>query len=63
MNRIREIRQQKKMTQFELARRTGIHPVNLSKVESGVLRAYPGWRKRIAEALGVTEDEIFPKEK
>lgn len=56
--RVREIRQAKGLTQWELAQRTGIHPVNLSKIERGDFRLYPGWKRRIAEALGVREAEL-----
>jgi ribosome-binding protein aMBF1 (putative translation factor) len=56
--RIREIRQAKGLSQWELAQRTGIHPTNLYKIENGHLRLYDGWRRRIAEALGVREEEL-----
>ena len=61
-NRLREVRKQQGLSQFELARICGIETANLSKVENGILRPYPGWRQRIAQALGVSEDEIFPAE-
>jgi len=63
MNRIRETREKKGISQFELARRTGLHPSTISKVERGVWMPFPGWRRRIAEALEVGENEIFPEEK
>lgn len=62
MNRVREIRQQKNITQFELARRTGIHVANLHKIEHSIIKPFPGWRRRIAEALEVAEDVLFPAE-
>jgi len=56
--RIREIRQAKGLTQWELAKRANIHPVNLAKIERGDFRLYAGWRRRIAEALGVPEEAL-----
>lgn len=56
---IREIRKAKGLSQWKLAQLTGIHPTNLYKVESGQLRLYPGWRQRIAEALGVREEDLY----
>lgn len=38
----------------------GIDPGALSRLERGVWRACgPSWRRRIAEALGLSEDELF----
>ena len=35
----------------------------ISRIENGWLRPYPGWRERLAKALGTTEAELFPAEK
>ncbi|MBS4029938.1 MAG: helix-turn-helix transcriptional regulator [Clostridiales bacterium] len=61
-NRLREVRKQQGLSQFGLAKMCGVEPSNLSKVENGILKPYPGWRQRIALALGVSEEEIFPVE-
>lgn len=44
-------RKRKGLTQFELARRTGIHPANLSRLERGIWPPTSGWKRRIAKAL------------
>jgi len=36
---------------------TGISPADISAIELGVRPAYPGWRRRIADALGVDDVE------
>lgn len=59
MNLLKEIRKAKGLTQFELSRRTGIHPIEISKIERNTIKPYPGWRRRLAAALEVQEEEIF----
>lgn len=61
MNQVRERRQQVGISGEELARRAGISASDLSKVERGQRHAYPGWRRRIAEALDTPESELFPE--
>ena len=62
MNRLKEIRNERNLSQLRLALLTGIAPSELSRIENGWIRPYPGWRKRLARALGVTEKELFPEE-
>ncbi len=50
---IRDLRKSRKVTQFELARRTRIHPSEISRIESGRLRPTKSELERIAEALHV----------
>jgi len=62
MNRLKQVRQEKGFTQFQLAKMADVHPIDISRIERGVIRPYPNWRKRIAKALGVSEDVLFPEE-
>ena len=62
-NNLKEVRKEKGVSQVKLSRLTLIAPSDISRIENGWLRPYPGWRKRIAEALGVTEIELFPNGK
>lgn len=62
MNRLRDIRKAKGFSQLKLALMTGIPPSEISRIENGWLKPYPGWRKRLARALGTTEAELFPAE-
>jgi hypothetical protein len=53
------------MSQFELARITGIHPSDISKLESGRYPCHDSWRRRIVEALdwpADKADELFREE-
>ena len=60
MNNLSKIRKEKGISQLKLSFLTGISPGEISRIENLRLVAYPGWRKRFAEALGVTEAELFP---
>lgn len=60
LNNLRKIREERELTQFELAKLTNIYPSNISEVERGLRIAYPSWKERLAEALGVPEHELFP---
>jgi transcriptional regulator with XRE-family HTH domain len=59
---MRVIRKNKGLKMVQLAELTGIHIADLSKVETGERRPFPGWRRRIAEALETPEAELFPSE-
>ena len=60
MNKVREVRVKKGMSQTELARRTHIHPSNLSAVERGRLIAWPKAKRSLARVLKTTIAELFP---
>lgn len=61
MNRLKEIRNERGLSQLRLSLLTGIAPSELSRIENNWIKPYPGWRKRLARALGVTEAELFPE--
>lgn len=58
MLRLRLERQRLAMSLAQLCQLTGVEPATLSKVERGLLPAYPGWRIRIAHALNWPEEQI-----
>jgi DNA-binding XRE family transcriptional regulator len=60
MNKVREVREGIGMSQTELARRTHIHPSNLSAVERGRLVAWPKAKRSLARVLKKTIAELFP---
>lgn len=61
--RLRSERRRQGVTLVALSKRTGIDPANLSRLERGQAPAYPGWRRRIAEALEVADaDWLFIEE-
>ena len=60
MNKVREVREKKGMSQTELARRTRIHPSNLSAVERGRLTCWPKAKRSLARVLKTPIAELFP---
>jgi transcriptional regulator with XRE-family HTH domain len=58
---LRTARKQRGISLTKLCQLSGIHPSNLSRIELGQIRVYPGWRRRIAQALGIPEEELFPE--
>lgn len=61
MNRLRQMREARGWSQLELARRARVAPQDISALETGKKYPFPGWRRRLAEALGVSEEEVFPE--
>ena len=61
-NRLKEYRERAGLSQTELAWRARIAGQNISAIERGTLAPWPRARKALAEALKVTEAELFPEE-
>ncbi|MBQ8624250.1 MAG: helix-turn-helix transcriptional regulator [Oscillospiraceae bacterium] len=57
-NRIKEIRTAKKLTQATLAELSGVEPSNISHIERAATKLSLPTIIRIANALGVTLDEL-----
>ena len=62
-NRVKEFREKMGLSQVELARRALMASPNLSSIERGTTCAWPKARKRLAQALNTTEEELFPEHK
>jgi transcriptional regulator with XRE-family HTH domain len=54
----RTLRVSKGFTQFEVARRSRLHPSTVSRIENGRYRPYPAEARRLARTLGVTLRDI-----
>jgi len=61
-NRLKEYRERAGLSQTELAWRAKMAGQNISAIERGTLAPWPRARKALAEALKVTETELFPGE-
>jgi transcriptional regulator with XRE-family HTH domain len=60
MNNLRRIRiLDKKISQFELARRSGVHPSRLSLLENDLTMPTANEARRISEALDLLPEEVF----
>lgn len=58
--RIKEVREEKRMTQEELANKSGVSRATISALENGTARATSTKTLlKLAEALGTTVDSIF----
>ena len=56
--RLREVRESRFMTQDELAARSGIHQVTISRIELGHVEPRFSTIKRLADALGIEPREL-----
>jgi len=61
-NRLKEYRERVGLSQTELAWRARMASQNISAIERGTLAPWPRAKKALAEALQVTETELFPEE-
>ena len=61
MNKVREVREEKGMSQTELARRARMASQNLCAIENGKLIAWPKARRALARVLKTTIAELFPE--
>lgn len=57
--RLREVRTEREMSGSELASKTGVTRQHIQRIETGKCTASDSVRVRIAEALGVSVDDIF----
>lgn len=62
MNKLKELRDDRGLSQLELARRSRMAPGDICRIEKGAIPAYPAWRKRLAKALHVSQEELFPED-
>ena len=58
-NNIASVRRSKKMTQKELANKTGMHERNIQAIEAEIIAPRVANAMKIAGALGVTVEELF----
>ena len=56
---LKEIMKEKNISTHKLAKLSNITPQDLYAVLSGKKPFFPNWRKRVAEALDSTVEEIF----
>jgi len=52
-------RKKKNWTQTELARRAGLDTPTVNRLETGMTKPYPGWKKKLGAALGVDPELLF----
>ena len=62
MNKLREVRVVRRISQFQLRLATGIHQSKISMIENGLIEPREDEKKTLAKALGVGVEEIFSME-
>lgn len=60
MNNLRKFRKEQDISQLQLSRMSGVASNVISNIENDKIYAYPGWQNKIAKALNVPKEEIFP---
>lgn len=60
-NNVTEYRENRGLSKQKLSQLTGISPSNIYHIETAKTFPYPGWRKRLAEALNINEEKLFPQ--
>lgn len=58
MEKMKALREAKKWSRAELARRARMHPSDVSKMEAGRAKPYPSQLKKIARVLGVEPSDL-----
>lgn len=61
-NKLKEFREAMGLSQVTLSYMTHIASPNLSAIENGRLAPWPKARRKLARALNVTVEELFPSE-
>ncbi len=59
--KLRNVRVLKRLTQYDIQMRAGIPQCKISLIERGYLQPKEEEKKRLAKALGVRPEEIWPK--
>lgn len=60
-NRVQEERIARLLTQKQLAAAAGIDPTHLCRIEQGIFRPRPITQEKIARALGIPRNDLFPQ--
>lgn len=61
MNRLREVRVIKRVSQFQLRLLSGVHQSKISLIENGLMEPRIDEARKLSKALGVRPEEIFPQ--
>ena len=61
-NKLKQELKERNLTVNKVAQLCGIHSQSIYPAVNGKHPFYPGWKKRIAEALDMPVKELFPDE-
>lgn len=57
-DKLRQLREERFLSQAELARRSGVHKLTVQRLEAGTTSPYSRTVRRLADALGVEPREL-----
>ena len=60
-NNLKKVLKEKGLSVLELCRVTGIAPQVMYTISNEKIVPYDGWKQRIAEALEMSVEQIFPE--
>lgn len=58
---LKQERLRRGLTQTQLGALTGISPQDISLIENGWRKPFRGWKKRLADALEMSVESLFPE--
>ena len=59
MIRLTHERHRRGWSQAEVSRRTGIHTTTISHLESGEVKPWPAYQRKLAELFGLSTEDLF----
>lgn len=62
-NRLKVLRAERRVTQFDLRIKTGINATKISFIENGLIAPTNLEKQKLSRALSVRPEEIFPESK
>lgn len=63
MNKLRETRVIKRVSQFQLRLLSGVHQSKISLIENNLIQPRPEEAKKLSKALGASAEELFPEQR
>lgn len=62
-NKLRVVRAEKRVTQFQLRLQTGINATKISFIENGLVNPTELEKRKLSMALEIPQEQVFPMEK
>lgn len=59
LTRLTVERERRGWSRSELARRAGMHPADVGRLEAGKAYLWPAWRRRLSQAFGLPEEVLL----
>ena len=63
MNKLREVRVVRRISQMQLRLLTGVNQTKISWIENGYIKPKPEEKEKLSRALGLPVEAVFPSAK